>query len=89
MKSDNTNKKLPEENGLNSRLQLIEVLENLHAIETHARNNYETDIATFKNFIIQDTIERIKKDEDKHIALLADIIKMLKNRIKEDSISNN
>jgi hypothetical protein len=51
----------------------------IQAVEMTARDNYEKDIATFKNFIITDTIEKIKDDEDRHIELLEGLIKMLKD----------
>jgi rubrerythrin len=61
-----------------NRKELIELLLDIKAVEEMARKSYEQDIITFKNFIITDTIEKIKKDEDRHIAMLESLIKMLK-----------
>jgi rubrerythrin len=61
-----------------SRKELIELLLDIKAVEEMARKSYEQDIITFKNFIITETIEKIKKDEDRHIAMLESLIKMLK-----------
>jgi len=62
---------------LRNRIDLIELFEDIRAVEVMARDNYIKDIVTFKNFIITDTIEKIKKDEDKHIAMLEELISML------------
>jgi rubrerythrin len=61
-----------------NRKELIELLLDIKAVEEMARKSYEQDIITFKNFIITETIEKIKKDEDRHIAMLESLIKMLK-----------
>jgi len=63
---------------LKNRNNLIELLEDIKAVEMMARDNYIKDVATFKNFVITDTIEKIKKDEDKHIAMFEELIIMLK-----------
>jgi hypothetical protein len=63
---------------ISNRAALIALLEDIKAVEIVARNNYESDIITFQNFIIQETIEGIKKDEDKHIAMLDELIRRLK-----------
>ena len=65
-------------NELNTRVELIELLEDLRAVEIIARNDYIKDVITFQNFIISDTIEQIKLDEDRHIAMFEKLIKMLK-----------
>jgi hypothetical protein len=67
-------------NELNTRAELIEVLEDLRAVEIIARNNYIKDVTTFQNFIISDTIEKIKLDEDRHILVLEKLLKMLKSK---------
>ncbi len=67
-------------NELNTKAELIEVLKDLKAIEIIARDNYEKDVITFKNFIISDTIQKIKIDEDKHIAILENLIRMLEKK---------
>jgi len=63
-----------------SRNELIELLTDIKSVEMMARLNYENDIITFKNFVITDTIKKIKLDEDKHIAMLEALIKMLRER---------
>ena len=67
-------------NELNTRADLIEMLEDIKAVEITARNNYMKDVITFQNFIISDTIEKIKIDEDRHIVMLEKLIKMLKHK---------
>ena len=62
---------------ISTREQLITALENVRSIEVHARDNYMNDIITFHNVEILDTIKDIKIDEDKHIALLEELLKML------------
>jgi hypothetical protein len=61
-----------------TRNDLIELLADIKAVEVMARLNYENDIITFKNFVITDTIKKIKSDEDRHIAILESLIKMLR-----------
>ena len=60
-----------------TKAELLERLKDIRIVEVLARNGYEEDIATFKNFEITDTIKRIKEDEDKHIRLLDELIAML------------
>jgi len=74
MTKDNTSK----DREIRNRNDLIELLSDIKAVEMVARENYEKDVITFKNFIITDTIEKIKKDEDRHIEMLEGLIKMLK-----------
>jgi bacterioferritin (cytochrome b1) len=69
-----------EGRSVTSRNELIDLLVDIKAVEVMARLNYESDIITFKNFIITDTIKKIKKDEDKHIDMLEALIKMLRER---------
>jgi len=76
MMKDNTSK----DREIRNRDDLIELLMDIRAVEIVARDNYEKDIITFKNFIITDTIEKIKKDEDRHIEILEGLIKMLKEK---------
>lgn len=74
MTKDNTKK----DREVTNRKELIELLLDIKAVEEMARKSYEQDVITFKNFIITDTIEKIKKDEDKHIEMLESLIQMLK-----------
>jgi hypothetical protein len=64
-------------NLISSKAELLERLKDVRIIEVVARKGYEQDIATFKNFQVTDTIKKIKEDEDKHIALLDELIRML------------
>jgi hypothetical protein len=63
---------------INSKSELLEKLKDIRAVEILARKGYEEDTFTFKNFKIVDTISKIKKDEDKHIILLDELITLLK-----------
>jgi rubrerythrin len=63
---------------ITTKKQLLENIENIRAVEILARKGYEEDIFTFKNFELTSIISRIKIDEDKHIAILDELIKMLK-----------
>jgi hypothetical protein len=69
-----------ENRSVTTRNDLIELLTDIKSVETMARLNYENDIITFKNFVITDTIKKIKLDEDKHIAILDALIRMLRER---------
>jgi len=74
MTKDNTKR----DREINNRNDLIELLIDIKAVEVMARDNYEKDVITFKNFIITETIGKIKKDEDRHIEMLEGLIKMLR-----------
>jgi rubrerythrin len=63
---------------ITTKKELIERLGDVMAVEINARNSYEEDIITFKNFQIVETISKIKIDEDKHIRLLNELIDYLK-----------
>lgn len=65
---------------LNTREQLLEGIKDLLSVETAARKSYQLDIATFKNSLIVDTIEDIKIDEDRHIKMLKELVKILENK---------
>lgn len=65
---------------ISNRGDLIELLEDIKAVEINARDSYEKDVLTFKNFIITDTIQKIKNDEDKHIEIIQNLIDMLKSK---------
>jgi len=64
-------------NLITTKAELLERLKDVRIIEIVARKGYEQDLATFKNFHITDTIEKIKEDENKHIAILDELIKMV------------
>lgn len=65
---------------LNTRKKLLEGVKDLVAVESLAREGYENDTITFKNFKLVDTIEKIKNDEDRHIKMLKELIKMLEKK---------
>ncbi len=60
-----------------TRAELLERLRDLKAVETIARNAYMGDVAIFNAPKLIGTISKIKKDEDKHISLLAELIELL------------
>ncbi|MBN2051911.1 hypothetical protein JW756_00230 [Candidatus Woesearchaeota archaeon] len=62
---------------ISSKEELIESLKDVRAVEMMARKGYEEDIITFKNFEITNTISKIKIDEDAHIKILTELIRML------------
>lgn len=62
---------------ITSKAELLESLKDVRAVEIMARKGYEQDILTFKNFEITNMIAKIKQDEDAHISLLDELIKML------------
>ena len=59
---------------IRTKEELVERLKDVLAVEITARDNYKQDVETFTNFEIVDKIGKIKKDEDKHIALLSGLI---------------
>ena len=62
---------------ITSKTELLEGLKDVRAVEITARKGYEEDIVTFQNFEITNTITKIKLDEDVHIKLLDELIRML------------
>lgn len=62
---------------ITTKKQLLEGIKDLLAVETLARNSYEKDINLFADLKIIDTIEKIKNDEDRHIDILKELIKLL------------
>jgi len=64
---------------ITTREKLIERLEDICVVEILARKGYVQDIGTFNNFLILDTIQKIKNDEDRHIELLNKLTEMLKS----------
>lgn len=65
---------------LNIKKQLLEGIKDLLAVETLARNSYKKDVLTFTNFKLVDTIEKIKLDEDRHIDMLKELVKLLEKK---------
>jgi len=66
---------------ITSKAELIESLKDVRAVEITARKGYESDIMTFKNFEIANTVAKIKIDEDMHIKLLDELIRMIDRSI--------
>ena len=62
---------------ITTKKELVEMLKDIRVVEIKAREGYEQDLVTFKNFEILDALKKIKIDEDKHIALLEELIKIL------------
>jgi hypothetical protein len=62
---------------ITSKEELLESLKDIRAVEMIARKGYEDDIVTFQNFEITNIITKIKQDEDIHIKLLDELIRML------------
>jgi predicted RecB family endonuclease len=62
-----------------TKVELVALLKDMIVLETIARDNYMSDVRTFKDEAITTTIECIKEDEDRHIELLEGLIKMLKD----------
>lgn len=60
-----------------TRLEMVERLKDVRAVEIIARRGYEEDISTFRNFNIVETLRTIKSDEDEHISLLTQLIVLL------------
>lgn len=62
---------------ITTRVELKERLEDVRAVEIEARKGYVEDLANFSDEKIQYSVKLIKEDEDKHIALLDEMVKML------------
>jgi rubrerythrin len=62
---------------INTKKEILEKLKDLLAVERLAKQSYEEDTFTFKNFEIKETMEKIKEDEEKHIKILLNIIKVV------------
>jgi rubrerythrin len=65
---------------LTTKTQLLEGIKDLLAVEILARKSYEDDIETFSNFKLVDVIEKIKGDEDRHIRMLKELVKLLEKK---------
>jgi rubrerythrin len=62
---------------ITTKKELIQRIGDVRALEIEARDNYIKDIALFDNPDFGKVIDSIKIDENKHIALLDDILKEL------------
>jgi rubrerythrin len=62
---------------IKNKKELLEIIKDLRAVEIKARDDYRSNIMTFKNFEIVETFKKIKKEEDIHIKILENIIKTI------------
>jgi rubrerythrin len=62
---------------IKSRKKLIDSLKDLRAVEISARDGYQDDSNSFRNIEIVETVKKIKIEEDKHIKLIEELIKIL------------
>jgi hypothetical protein len=65
---------------LTTKAQLLDRLRDLLAMELGAEKNYEADVGTFTNFVITDTIEKIRQDELRHITLIKEAIALVEDK---------
>ncbi len=65
---------------INSKEELIKMLESIRRMEVRAKEEYHKDEITFTNFKIVDTVTRIKKDEERHIELFDEMLAILKEK---------
>ena len=59
---------------LKNKHDLLETIKDLRVLEINARDSYEQDTHIFKDSKITKTFKAIKKEEDKHIAILDTIL---------------
>ena len=64
---------------ISSKQELIETLESLIAVESIQKKWFEEDTHTCQNFEFIEKIESMLNDEIKHIAILKNLIKILKS----------
>jgi rubrerythrin len=62
---------------ITTKKELIEMLKDLVAVETVARDNYEKDTHIFVDPKFVDVISHIKSEEDEHIELLNSLLEIL------------
>lgn len=60
-----------------TKKQFIESLKDVLAVEKTARDIYKKDMIKFNDFKIVNTINKIEKDEEMHILIVEELIKML------------
>lgn len=65
---------------ITSKNELVERLKDVLAVETIARNNYKEDVEVFSDKKLITQINLIKRDEDKHLAILESLIKLLESK---------
>ena len=60
-----------------TRIQLLENIKNMLAVEVKAWEEYDADTHSFKNFVIIKRISSVRDDEVRHIAMLRELVAML------------
>ena len=67
---------------IKNKKELIERLKDILAMERIARERYIEDIADFSEKDIRSKINSVKKDEDRHIMILSNLISYLQRKSK-------
>jgi rubrerythrin len=62
---------------ITTKTELLERIKEVRAVEVHARDSYINDGKIFKDNNITGIIAKIRIDEEKHIAMLDEIINIL------------
>lgn len=62
---------------ITTKAQLIELIEDIRLFEVGARDAYVNDIAIFHSTHITGLIKTVKDDEDKHIKMVDEILRVL------------
>jgi rubrerythrin len=63
---------------ITTKKELIGLLGNIIAVEKLARDRYANDSRDFSKRKLVSVLKKIKKDEDRHIAMLTELIDFLK-----------
>jgi bacterioferritin (cytochrome b1) len=63
---------------ITTKSELREKITHILTIEKTARNDYKKDLDLFNNPKITSVISVIKKDEDKHIEMIEEILSIIK-----------
>jgi rubrerythrin len=64
---------------ITTKEELVGRLKDVRAVEMQARDGYVEDMATFTNIEIKKAVTEIKHDEDRHIAMLDELISALES----------
>ena len=62
---------------LANRIEFVDMLKNLLVIEKGARDRYIEEGLSFENVELKAAFASIKKDEDRHIVMISELIDML------------
>jgi rubrerythrin len=65
-------------NKITTKAELIDMIENILALERKARDDYKKDAEIFKTENIVKTLKHIELDEERHIKMLEALIFLLK-----------